>query len=122
MWAEPERCEMGIVFKIVQSFAPQMPHSGMAELPTLTDRGSLTSLIESGGFSIESEADVECVFEYENVDEAWRAFHSAGMIVAATKSIGDEALGNAVKNALREVAAHDGSIRLSNWFRYVVAV
>lgn len=121
MWAEPSRCEMGVVFRTVMSVAPPPPETGKPDPPTLTEEANLVAALESGGFKVQEVGEVECVFEYENADEAWKAFRSAGMVVAVARKVGDEVLASAVKGALREKAAPDGSIRLSNWFRYVVA-
>jgi len=118
MWAENEKCEMSAVFRAVMEVA-QAPHSPE---PSLSERDNLAALLESNGFSIVEEQEVECVFEFESAEKGWKGIRSAGMIVGAAQAVGEEPLREAIVGALKTFAKNDGQVRMSNWFRYMVAV
>jgi len=118
MWAETEKCEMSTVFKAVMEVA-QAPHSPE---PSLTERDNLAALLTSNGFKIIEEQEVECVFEFESTESGWRGIRSAGMIVGAAQAVGEVPLREAVVSALGSFANDAGRVRMSNWFRYMVAI
>jgi ubiquinone/menaquinone biosynthesis C-methylase UbiE len=117
MWCEPERCEMGVVFKAVQGFAP--PATDHAP-PSMTDRDNLVALVESGRMTVLRGGEVECMFDAASVDEAWRSMRSAGIFVGVARAVGEEALKEVVVKALEGVATPTGEIRMRNWFRYLI--
>jgi hypothetical protein len=88
--------------------------------PTLGERQNLADLVTSGGFQIEDEGEVECVFLFSDVGQAYRGIRAAGMVEAAARGSGEERLREAVLPVLSSLAGPDGSVRLSNWFRYMV--
>ena len=118
MWAENEKCDMSAVFKAVMDVA-QAPHSPE---PSLTERDNLIALLESKGLKIVEVHEVECVFEFESSEKGWKGIRSAGMIVGAAQAVGEEPLRTAVVDALEPFAKNGGQVRMSNWFRYIVAV
>jgi SAM-dependent methyltransferase len=117
MWCEPERCEMSVVFKALMALAPPPPDDGS---PSLAVRDNLTALLESNGFTIRSDGEVECPFEFASVEDFVDSNTSAGAIVGLTRMVGEEPVRQAMADAVRPLAGPDGRIRLSNWFRYVV--
>jgi SAM-dependent methyltransferase len=116
MWAEPEKCEMAAVFKAVSEAVPGPPNHE----PTLAVRDNLIGLLETNGFKVVREQEVECVFDWSNFDECWRGIRSAGMMEAASRAVGDDVLRNAIQGAADQFKRPDGSIRMVNMFRYVV--
>lgn len=117
MWCEPERCEMSVVFKALMALAPPPPDDGT---PSLAVRDNLTTLLESNGFAIRSQGEVDCPFEFESVEDFVDSNISAGAIVGLTRIVGEDAVRQAMAGAVRPLAGPDGRIRLSNWFRHVV--
>lgn len=117
MWCEPERCDMSSVSKSVASLAPA---PSAPTVPSLSEKSNLIQLVESAGFRVVHEGDVECPFEFESLDTGWRTIRSAGMLVALRRKLGEDRVKDAVLPALEPFRAADGSVRLSNWFRYLV--
>lgn len=116
MWCEPERCEMSVVFKALMDLAPPPPDAP----PTLAIRGNLADLLETNDFRIEQEDEVECPFEFESVEEFIEANTSPGIIVAMCQTLGEEVVRETMERAIRPMALQDGSVRLINWFRYMI--
>ncbi len=117
MWCEPERCEMRDVFGAIRGF---MPPPGGDEPPPLNVEENLRSLVARAGFEIVSHGEVESVFEYPDVDDAWRTIRAAGLVVAARRHSGEEAVESAVLHALNGIKRPDGGVRMSNWFRFLI--
>lgn len=120
MWCEPDRCEMAAVFKSQVTLAPPPPPDN-PPAPSLSDRANLIELVEGGGFSILKEGEVECVFHFSSEAVAIQALSSAGMSVAVQHAMGEERLIAALKEGIRPFIRQDGSVQMSNWFRYLVA-
>ncbi len=118
MWCEPERCEMSVVFKALMELAPPPPDAS----PSLAIRENLVNLITSNGFTIRQEGEVECVFDFESVEQFVSANSSPGIIVGLSRMVGEEAVVSAMRNAAASVADSTGRVRLSNWFRWLACV
>jgi len=120
LWSTPEDVEYRVVFKAVRDSLPEPPPGkGPFEL---SQPGVLEELIESAGMKVAGSGKAACPFEYESFDAFWQANVSAGPLQAALRSVSEERLTAALRRA---VAAHerpDGSIRMENQFRYVLAV
>ena len=118
MWCEMDRTDMRFIFQAVGMVAP--PAQEENHPPTLSIRENLIALIRSGGLHVLKEAEVETPFIYESVEDAWIAFRSAGVIIAITRSIGEEKLKAAVLPVIEKFEQPDGKVRLANCFRYLV--
>jgi SAM-dependent methyltransferase len=118
-WGAPERCEIRVVFETV---VKALPARRAGEDPfALSAPGSLESLLEKVGLKTLSTAEVECPFEYSDLETMWRAQRSAGPLQGAIRTIGEAQLKLAVLNATQPFRAASGSVRLSNVFRYVIS-
>jgi SAM-dependent methyltransferase len=118
MWCEPERCEVGVVFQEVGKIAPPMPAENAP--PSLSNVENLYALLERAGFVVVDGGEVECPFVFSDAEECWRAMRSAGIMAGLARVIGDEPLRKAVMDAIPPFTRPDGSIRISNWFRFAV--
>ncbi len=116
MWCEPERCEITAVFKPLMELAPPPPDAP----PTLTVRDNLAGLLESNGFRIQQEEEVECPFEFACVEDFVEANTSPGVIVGMIQLLGEAVVRTTMEQAVRPWVREDGSLRLINWFRYMV--
>jgi SAM-dependent methyltransferase len=118
-WGAQERCEWAGVFKAVVNTLPGPPPG---EGPfALAAPGALEALLAKAELKIVSTGEVFCPFEYPSEETAWRALKSSGPLQGAIRAVGEEALRNAVVPVLRKFEKPDGSVRLNNVFRYVLA-
>lgn len=116
MWCEPDRCEMSVLFSAMMELAPPPPDAP----PPLSIRDNLASLLESNGFPIRDEGEVECPFVYESLEDFINATMSAGIIVGMSRKLGEDVIRATMARTIAPLADDRGQIRLINWFRYVV--
>ncbi len=120
LWSTPDKVEYRVVFQAVRDALPDPPPGkGPFEL---SEPGMVEGLIETAGMTVAGSGQVACPFEYESFDVLWRANVSAGPIQAALRAISEDSLRAAVKRAIAPYEGTNGSIRMENHFRYVVAV
>jgi SAM-dependent methyltransferase len=118
VWASPEQVEMRHVFAAVRA-ALLSPPPGEGPF-ALSMPGRLEQLTTQAGFRAISSGEVDCPFEYANVDALWRAQRSAGPLQGAMRAAGEAKIEEAVRGAVRRFVKPDGRVRLENRFRYVV--
>lgn len=120
IWGRPEACDMRHLFRAVKdTFPPPPPGKGPF---ALTGEGELRSLVQSAGLRVLSESEVEAPFFYDSFDALWEAQSAAGPFQGALRTVGADVLRPALREAARPFQRADGSIRLDNRFRYVVAM
>lgn len=120
LWSTPDEVEFRVVFKAVRDSLPEPPPGkGPFEL---SQPGVLEGLIEKAGMKVVNGGKAACPFEYANFDAFWRANVSAGPFQAALGAVSEDTLRAALKIAVAALERPDGSIRLENQFRYVVAM
>jgi SAM-dependent methyltransferase len=85
------------------------------------DRGGLAGLVRQGGFTDLEEHQVAATYVYEDDTTLLRGLLSSGPMVRAAAYSGSHAVTSAVLRAVAPYRAADGSYRLTNAFRYVVA-
>jgi len=120
LWGAPEQVEYRVVFKAVRDALPEPPPGkGPFEL---SGPGVLEELIEGAGLKVAGSGRAVCVFEYPTFDVLWQANSSAGPLQAALRSVSEDKLRSAVRSAVAPYERADGSIRMENQFRYVVAM
>ena len=83
--------------------------------------GALEALLESAMLTAQSAFEVTTPFEYASLDAAVRAGLSAGPTRAAINHAGLDRVLDAGTATLRQFLRPDGSVRLDNVFRVVVA-
>lgn len=119
-WGPVEKCEMRLVLATIGSLLPPPP-PGAGGPFALAAPGALETLVEGAGFTAEQVLDVPTPFSYGDVETAVRAQLSSGPARMATNRGGEEATRAALVQALETVAKPDGSIRLDNIFKVVIA-
>ena len=118
-WGVPEQCEQRVVFKAVRDSLPSAPS---VEGPfALSSPGALENLVEQAGWKVIGSSEVDCPFEYPNLDTHWRAQRSGGPFQAVLRTIGEKELRLAVDEAIKPFQTSTGSVHLQNSFRYVTA-
>jgi SAM-dependent methyltransferase len=119
-WGEPERCDARVTMQAVGALLPPPPRSDGGPF-ALAVPGALEALVERAGLSAARAIEVEVPFEYPDVVAALRANRSAGPNRAAIERVGLDAVDQAVRSALLPFTRDDGSVRLQNVFRIVIA-
>jgi len=119
LWSTPDEVEYQAVFKAVRDSLPEPPPGkGPFEL---SQPGILEELIQEAGLNVAGVGKATCPFEYTNFEMFWRANSSAGPLQAALQSVSEDDLRTELKQAVKDFERPDGSIRITNQFRYVVA-
>jgi hypothetical protein len=87
----------------------------------LSGSGLLENLVEQAGWKVTASDEVDCPFEYPDLETHWQAQRSAGPLQAAFRTVDEEQLRLAVEQAVKPYQTSTGGIRLQNRFRYVTA-
>lgn len=119
-WGDPERCDARAIIEAVGSLLPPPP-PGAAGPFALAAPGALEALVERAQLSAEDAIEVDVPFEYADVATALRANRSAGPNRAAIEHAGIEKVETTFRSALEPFVRDDGSVRLDNVFRVVIA-
>jgi SAM-dependent methyltransferase len=120
VWAEAERNDMRVVLAALASLLPERPPEDSGPF-ALSGPGELERLMEQAGLRPELDADVACPFRYRDETEALSGLMSAGPLAMAAKTLGEQQVAATVASAIERFRRDDGSYRLDNWFRYVLA-
>jgi SAM-dependent methyltransferase len=118
-WGLPERCEQRVILKAVRDSLPSPP-SGEGPF-ALSAAGALERLVEQAGWRVVGTGEVDCPFEYRDLESHWRAQSAAGPMQAARQTVGEGPLRAVVEQAIAEYRTPTGGVRLENRFRYVTA-
>ena len=119
-WGPVEQCEMRLVLGAIGSLLPPPP-PGAGGPFALAAPGALEALVESAGLSAEHAIDVPTPYIYPDLETAVRGHLSSGPARMAITKAGREATAQALTDALTPVVGTDGSVRLDNIFKVVIA-
>lgn len=119
-WGDPDRCEAKAILGAVGALLPPPP-PGAGGPFALSAPGALEALVESAGLTAERALEVPTPFVYDDVETARRANRSAGPTRRAIEHAGSAAVDEAVTAALAPFVRSDGSVRIDNVFRVVIA-
>ena len=118
-WGLPEHCEQRVIFKAVRDTLPTPP-AGSGPF-ALSGPGALESFVEQAGWKVTESSEVDCPFEYKDIETHWHAQRSAGPLQSAIRVVGEEKLRAAVDQAVQPYRTTTGGVRLENRFHYVTA-
>jgi SAM-dependent methyltransferase len=119
-WGDPERCDGKVLIGAVGALLPPPP-PGTGGPFALAAPGALEALVEQAGLTAERALEVPTPFEYPDIATAERASLSAGPNRLAVNHAGLDAVRDAFTTALEQFVEPDGSVRLDNVFRVVIA-
>jgi SAM-dependent methyltransferase len=119
-WGDPDRCDARAIIAAIASLLPPPP-PGAGGPFALAAPGALEALVESAGLTAARAIEVPVPFVYADVDVARRANLSAGPTRAALAQVRDEQVHATFATALAPFVKPDGTVRLDNVFRVVVA-
>jgi hypothetical protein len=97
------------------------PPPGAAGPFALAAPGALEALVESASLTAEQAVEVAAPFEYADLSTAVRASLSSGPTRRAIEEVGVDRVRDTAEEALRQFERPDGTVRLDNVFRVVVA-
>lgn len=119
-WGDPERCDGKAIIAAVGALLPPPPPAAGGPF-ALAAPGALEALVEQAGLTAERALEVSTPFAYADIATAERANLSAGPTRLAIDHAGLDAVRDAFATALARFVQPDGSVRLDNVFRVVIA-
>jgi SAM-dependent methyltransferase len=119
-WGAHENCDLEAMKQIARPFLPPRPPDAPPD-PDLSQPGALEALATQAGLVPESEFDSTWAFEFPDEETLGRAMVAvAGLAILAGPEREAE-LKKAIVDGLAPYRRADGSYRLSNEYRYLVA-
>jgi SAM-dependent methyltransferase len=119
-WGDPEQCDARVLIRAVGALLPPPP-PGSGGPFALAVPGALEALVESAGLTAENTIDVPVSFVFTDLDTATRAALSSGPARAAINQVGIDTVRDTAAAANAQFVTADGTIRLDNQLRFVVA-
>ncbi|MGH2946552.1 MAG: class I SAM-dependent methyltransferase [Solirubrobacteraceae bacterium] len=117
-FGRPDRCESTHVFGSVGQLLPaQSDDDG----PALHEEGTLESLATEAGLAPKVVGYFEVTEEYPDLATFLRGYLAAGPIVRACRSLGDQAVRDALTEGVRPLITASGGVRIEDELRYLIA-
>jgi ubiquinone/menaquinone biosynthesis C-methylase UbiE len=122
VFGRPERCQSTTVFSSLRQFMPSKPADKQEEGPALHEEGTLETRAAAAGLSPKEAGYFEFAEEYPNLETMLRGYMAAPPFVKAVREAGDQAVREALTEALRPLETTTGRYRLEDEVRFLVAV
>ncbi|HLJ62096.1 MAG TPA: class I SAM-dependent methyltransferase [bacterium] len=119
-WGKPERVEAAQYLAAVCSLLPPAPPRAPGPFALSAD-GALEAFAKDAGLTPRSVDEVECPFEYPDLDTALRGLLSEGPAIRAMQESGEDRVRRAVEPALAPYRLMSGGYRLENSVLVMVA-
>jgi SAM-dependent methyltransferase len=119
-WGDPERCQARVLIAALGALLPPPP-PGAGGPFALAAPGALEALVESAMLTADRTIDVPVPFVFSDLDTAVRASLSSGPARAAINQVGADRVREAAATAQSQFVTRDGTVRLDNEFRAVIA-
>jgi SAM-dependent methyltransferase len=120
VWGAHERCDLEAMKQIARPFLPPRPADAPPD-PDLAEPGALEELAVRAGLKPETEFAATWTLEYRDAETLGRASVAvAGLALLAGPEREDELTG-AIVEGLARFRQDDGSYRLSNEYRFLIA-
>ncbi len=113
----PEDCEIAVLVAALSAFLPP----GVPGPFALSAPGRVEGLLEQAGLAPLTSGEVNCPFEFPDLERAVRGNTAAGPAAAAIRQAGVDAVQRAIADALAPFRTSTGGYRLHNRLRYVLA-
>lgn len=120
MWGDPARCETDALFARLRSLAPVAP--GTPAPLMLSNEGVVEELLEAAGLQVDAGGEVDCPFEFVDIEQAWTVHKAGGPMQKAIDLVGADAVRHVLEDVLETDRKPDGALRQDNVFRYVTAI
>jgi SAM-dependent methyltransferase len=118
VFGRPERCDSTAVFQAVRALLPPDPAGPKPTGPALHEEGVLEAMAERAGLHPHEAGYLAFEERYADLDSVVRGMTA---MVRADRSLGIEPVRAAVAEALRPGVTPDGSCRLLEEVRYLIA-
>jgi SAM-dependent methyltransferase len=119
-WGDPTRSQMRDVLSAIGSLLPPSPPGGGGPF-ALSTPGALENLVRSADLQPGQAGEVPTPYTYPDVDTAVRAQMASGPAVRAAQYAGRDAVRAALTAVMTTYRRPNGTVRLDNIFRYLVA-
>jgi SAM-dependent methyltransferase len=120
VWGRAEDCETVATVTALSQFLPSPPPGAPGPF-ALSAPGRVEALLEQANLSPLSSGEVDCPFEFPDLETAVRGSMSSGPAAAAIRQAGAEAVQQAIAESFAPFRTSEGSYRQRNRFRYVIA-
>ncbi|WP_372461583.1 SAM-dependent methyltransferase [Actinacidiphila acidipaludis] len=120
-WGPPERCSASRVLRVAERLAEPRGPASFGYGMRLSGRDDLENLAREAGLRPDGSGRVACPFGYPDLDSAVRGLLSTGLFDAAVAATDQQQVDKEIAEALHPYRRADGSIRMENVFRYVIA-
>jgi len=116
----PEESDIAVIAAAVGKLLPAPPPVAPGPF-ALSAPGRVEALLQQAGLTPLSSGEVDCPFEFPNLETAVRGHMSAGPATVAIRQAGVEAVQQAIAESLAPFRTSEGGYRQHNRFRYVIA-
>lgn len=120
LFGAAEKVDFRVIFAAIQDSMPEPP-PGDGPFG-LSGPGVLRRLVQDAGLNVIGTGEVNVPFVYPNTEVFWQALVSGGPVQAAQDVVGEEALKEAVLEAIEADFTSSEGVRLeNNAFQYITA-
>lgn len=120
VWGPDEECDTPAIMAAVRELLPPQPQSGRVSVP-LSASGRVAAILKQADLTPLTSGEVDCPFEFVDLETAVRGLMSAGAAVAVVQRVGAEPVQRTIVESLAPYQTDEGGYRLHNRFRYVIA-
>jgi SAM-dependent methyltransferase len=120
VWGRAEDCETVATVAALSKLLPPPPPGAPGPF-ALSAPGRVEGLLQQAGLVPISSGEVDCPFEFPDLETAVRGHISSGPAAAAIRQAGAEAVQQAIAESLAPFRTREGGYRQRNTFRYVIA-
>lgn len=125
VFGRPERCESTPVFATLGRFAPARPPGddppAEDEGTALHEEGALEAVAAEAGLTPREAGYVNVAEHYPDLETMVRGYSAAAPFVRAARMAGDDAVRDALSEAIRPLRTSSGAYRLEDELRYLIA-
>jgi ubiquinone/menaquinone biosynthesis C-methylase UbiE len=118
-WGRKEECDTMATVTAVNKVVlpPSGPYSELRPASVATE-----TLLRQTGWSILASSEVDCTFQFPDLQTAIRGYTAVGPIVAVVQQVGADRVWQAIAESLRPFRTGAGGYLQRNRFRYVIGV
>ncbi len=121
VFGRPERCQSTMVFSSLRRFMPPKPADGGDPEPALSDEGTLEALATEAGLTPHQAGYIGFTEDYPDLATMLRGYMAAPPFVRAARGAGEDAVREALAEAVRPLKTSTGRYRLEDEVRYLIA-
>jgi SAM-dependent methyltransferase len=120
VWGRAEDCETVATIIALSKFLPPPPPGAPGPF-ALSAPGRVEGLLQQAGLAPLTSGEVDCPFDFPDLETAVRGHMSAGPAAVAIRQAGVEAVQQAIAESLTPFRLNGRGYRQCNRFRYVIA-